>query len=89
MAGVVPEPIRQRVQKSQWGDQFKQGFLVKDQGHIESVLRQPGTLDRYVSIDALSAAYGRCATGRITEEDGMNLWLGVTLGLWLNQGSGD
>jgi len=83
MAGIVPEAIRLRVNKSHWGGQFQHGFLVRDRARIETIVRDPGALGRYVDGTNLSAAFSRCTGGQGSDQDGMNLWLAVTLGWWL------
>lgn len=86
VAGLVPEQIRLRVHKSNWGDQFKHGFLNRDRARIEEIVLEPEPrLLRFVDEHALAATFERCRQGEVTEEDGMNLWFAVTLGLWLRR----
>lgn len=84
--GFVPKQIQWRVQKSDWGEQFKHGFLNRDRERLESILAGDiGELGSYVDAKALAATYRRATEGNVCESDGMNLWLAITLGLWLEQ----
>ena len=86
MENILPKQLQWRVSKSDWGEQFKHGFLNRDRERLESILAGDiGELGNYVDAEALAATYRRATEGQVSEEDGMNLWLAITLGLWLEQ----
>lgn len=86
MEGILPEKIRRRIRKSQWGPNFKRGLMDFDRALVESVVFSDSSeIWEYVDRPALREAYTRCRAGRITEADGMNIWVAVSLALWLRQ----
>jgi asparagine synthase (glutamine-hydrolysing) len=86
MEGILPKQIQWRTQKSDWGEQFKHGFLKLDKERLNSILRSDmSELGNYVDIDVLKATHRRATQGQVNEDDGMNLWLAITLGIWLQQ----
>src|SRR5690606_40504455 len=72
LRGVLPERIRLRVTKSEWGDHFRHCFLSGDSDRIRSVVERPGRLEAYVDPRALAAAWRRCERGVGSAEDVMD-----------------
>ena len=86
MEGILPQQIQWRIQKSDWGEQFKHSFLNVDRERLDSILAgDTSDLGNYVNIDILKATHRRLTQGRVNEDDGMNLWLAITLAIWLKQ----
>lgn len=86
MKDVVPEKIRWRIRKSHWAPNFKRGLFEFDRSLVEQVvLDDPGPIAEFVDVPALREAYRCCRSGRISESDGMNIWVAVTLALWLRK----
>jgi len=90
MEGLIPKKIQWRGGKSEWGPNFKQGLFSGDREIVEEVvLRNANLLSRFINTDALRCAYTRCQREEISMTDGMNVWLAVTLGLWLGRSEYD
>ncbi|MFC1889579.1 lasso peptide isopeptide bond-forming cyclase [Thermodesulfobacteriota bacterium] len=86
MEGILPEKIRWRIRKSHWGPNFKRGLMDFNRTLVESVVfSDSDQIGEYVDRTALRGAYTRCRAGSITESDGMNIWVAVSLALWLRQ----
>ncbi len=86
MKGIVPERIRWRIAKSHWAPNFKRGLFELNRSLVEQVvLKEHPLIAEYIDCVALREAYRRCRSGRISVADGMNIWVAVTLSLWLEQ----
>jgi asparagine synthase (glutamine-hydrolysing) len=85
LAGTLPEAISWRSKKASLAPNFFRGFALYEREKMEQVvLKKCHLIERYVDIHVLQQAYERFITRKSTE-DGHNVWLAVTLGLWLDQ----
>jgi len=86
MKDILPDKILWRIKKSRWDPNFKRGLFEFDKTKIEdAIYKKADVIEAYIDINALRDSYGRCKSGRISLVDGMNVWTGVTLALWLEQ----
>lgn len=86
MQDIVPAEIQWRIKKSHWGANFKRGFLEFDRASIEKILYEEfEIISEYADPGELGRAYERCRAGNVSQADGMNIWLAVSLALWLNK----
>jgi asparagine synthase (glutamine-hydrolysing) len=86
MDRILPEKIRWRISKSNWGPSFKRGMMELGRSQLDGIiLKESGLIESYVDVPALREAYARCRSGQISPADGMSIWVVVTLALWLRQ----
>jgi asparagine synthase (glutamine-hydrolysing) len=85
MAGILPPEVQWRKGKGNLSANFKQRLKEDEQEMIEEViLKNPQLIEDYVNIPGLRAAYQRYASQPIQrEEDAFNVFMVVTLALWL------
>jgi asparagine synthase (glutamine-hydrolysing) len=85
MAGILPEPVRWRVDKSDLSSSFFRGLFERDRETVERVVfsHEPW-LSEYVDVSALRSTYLRWAADPMRQgSDALALFGAVTLTLWL------
>lgn len=86
MKGLIPERIERRVSKSNWEANFERALIRFDRKIIEStLLAGDSPLAGYVDGDALRRSLKFCNSGQFKQSDVLNVWVSVTLGLWLER----
>jgi asparagine synthase (glutamine-hydrolysing) len=84
MAGILPESVQWRVDKSNLHHSFEQGLRTFETHHFASILADaPTVLRNAIDLKALGEMYDRFLAQTATEEEVNLLWRTVTLGLWL------
>ena len=87
LADILPVDVQWRGSKSNLGPNFEHGLLTYERKRLEEViLKDSGTIERYVNIDSLRHAYRRFAS-RGGGEDALTIWKAVSLALWLQHTS--
>jgi asparagine synthase (glutamine-hydrolysing) len=86
MAGILPQQVRCRVDKSNLGANFKLRLLEHERETIESaVLDDSHTIGRFVDIPALRAMYHRYAAQPVQHgREALAVFFATTLGIWLH-----
>jgi asparagine synthase (glutamine-hydrolysing) len=85
MKGLLPEAIRWRAGKASMAPNFTRALDLHERERIdEVVLRKPHLIEQYINISTLRQAYDRFIKWK-SKEDGNNVWIAVTLGLWLDR----
>jgi asparagine synthase (glutamine-hydrolysing) len=89
MAGILPQEVRWRVDKSNLGANFKLRLMEHERETLETaILDAPETLKEYVDVPALQTMYHRYAAQPIQHErESLAVFFAITLNLWL-QASG-
>jgi len=85
MAGVLPEAIRWRREKSNLSGNFNSRLLAGDHSLLEEILiRFPDTIAPYVKLETLGQIHERfCAEPN--SPNAMTVWKAASLGLWLRR----
>ena len=83
LKGILPERIRKRLSKSDWGPSFDQGILANRQ-LLDKVIQWKELLGDFVNLDALKRIYSRAQGNRIQPDDTLYLWLSAMLAIWLS-----
>lgn len=82
MAGLLPEVVRQRPDKTGLDDLFTKGLLVRERDTVQAILRDPQIVRReFIRSDWLEQ---ELQAGGNWTEGGYYLWLCLTLELWLD-----
>jgi asparagine synthase (glutamine-hydrolysing) len=85
LADILPVEVQWRGSKSNLGPNFEHGLLAYERQRLEEViLKDSGTIEKYVNIDSLREAYRRFASGG-GGEDALTIWKAVSLALWLQR----
>lgn len=86
MAGILPEPIRQRPGKSNLAPNFDHTFLHHDRVALDHLLGGDlSSIADYVDLPTLRALYVQCQHGTANGELTMRLWRATSLALWLRR----
>lgn len=85
MAGLLPEPIRQRRHKTRLGRYVDLGLREKEVRRVEELLAAPLAADLgFVDPQALRSAYERYCKSIPADSD-RTLWYALTLEIWLRE----
>lgn len=85
MKDILPEEIRWRSTKGDFGPNFTRGFSQFDRPMVEQIMRDVGTsLDGYIGRDTVNQLYSRYMATK-NKIDELNLWRVLTLSLWLSR----
>ena len=64
LADILPVEVQWRSSKSNLGPNFEHGLLAYERQRLEQViLKESGTIEKYVNIGSLREAYHRFASG--------------------------
>lgn len=86
MAGILPDLIQWRVDKTDMHPGFEQTLLNYEQVRLEElIIHQSSSLAEYVNLSALREAYDRFKLRTANDQETNLIWRAVTLGLWLQQ----
>jgi asparagine synthase (glutamine-hydrolysing) len=88
MKGILPEAVRWRRDKLDFGPHIIRGMLTQDRGRIERMLGDIKTLGAFVNVDAVASAFVRIAEKREAADghDVQAVWRTMVLSEWLNRG---
>lgn len=82
--GLAPEPIRARLSKSVWTENFERQLFARNGERVASlVLHSRTPLADYCDLGRLRRDYAQLRAGRGDSERVLDLWCAVTLGCWL------
>jgi asparagine synthase (glutamine-hydrolysing) len=85
LGNILPAEVQWRKNKSNLGPNFERGLLAYERERLEEViLKDSGTIEKYVDLDFLRKAYSRFASGR-AGDDALTIWKAVSLSVWLNR----
>lgn len=85
MAGLLPEEVQWRSDKTDFGPTFDQGLLKYRRKFLEEVIFDDlETVEEYVDVPSLRETY-RCFASRGEGEDSTIIWGAVTLAVWLRR----
>jgi asparagine synthase (glutamine-hydrolysing) len=84
--GILPNAIQWRRDKADLTPNFMDGLLNRNRQILEEVMtHQLSSLEQYINVDCLQAAYHRLIAGRKVEsQDRMVVWQAIILAWWLN-----
>lgn len=83
LADILPVEVQWRGSKSNLGPNFEHGLLAYERQRLQEViLKDSGTIEKYVNIDSLREAYHRFESGG-RGDDALTIWKAVSLALWL------
>ncbi|MBU7581637.1 MAG: lasso peptide isopeptide bond-forming cyclase [Nostoc sp. TH1S01] len=85
MTDILPPKIQQRVSKGNLSFNFQRRFLEDWRETVEHVINQPQSIEPYVNLPFLRAAYDHYSQFPQSKEDSLHILSGVTLALWLSQ----
>jgi asparagine synthase (glutamine-hydrolysing) len=88
--GIVPESVRWRRDKLDFGPHLIRGMLEQDRGRIERTLGDRNALGAFVNLTAVAAAYRRIADkrGAADGNDVQAVWRTMVLAEWMNRRNG-
>lgn len=85
MSGILPPEVQWRQGKGNLSTNFKQRLQDEQKILDEVILQTPHLIESYVDISELQAAYQRYTAQPLRrEQDAFNIYLAVTLALWLH-----
>jgi asparagine synthase (glutamine-hydrolysing) len=83
LKGILPPEIEWRGGKSNLGPNFTYGLFNFEQQQIEKLLCQDSeSIANYTDLEVLKETYERFIAGKAREDDEMNIWKALNLGLW-------
>ncbi|HEY8601755.1 MAG TPA: asparagine synthase-related protein [Thermomicrobiales bacterium] len=86
LAGILPEPIRQRPGKSNLAPNFDHTFLRHDRAVLDELIAGDlSSIADYVDLPTLRTLYAQCQHGTAGGELTMRLWRATSLALWLRR----
>lgn len=84
MEGVLPPQVQWRTSKGKLGANFERRLLAVEREKLDQVVTSKTLLKPYVNLPALQQAYQRYQAATTTGgTDDLQVFTGVTLGLWL------
>ncbi|MGH7770352.1 MAG: lasso peptide isopeptide bond-forming cyclase [Candidatus Binatia bacterium] len=85
LGDILPVKIQWRKNKSNLGPNFEHGLLAYERERLEDViLKDSGTIEKYVDLNFLREAYHRFASGK-AGDDALTIWKAVSLSVWLQR----
>jgi asparagine synthase (glutamine-hydrolysing) len=85
LEGILPDEVRWRSSKGNLAPNFDRALLKFGQNLMDDViLNDPSVIEEYVNVPTLRQAYKRYAR-RETDGDAFDIWMSITLALWLRQ----
>jgi asparagine synthase (glutamine-hydrolysing) len=87
LEGILPKEVQWRGGKTDLTANFVDGLLNRDRQLLDEVmLNRLGSIEKFIDIDFLRAAYQRLisAGNQVSNADSMAVWQAVTLALWLD-----
>ncbi len=83
MEGILPREVQWRGGKGDLTANFERGMRAERDRIEDVIIGHPETIERYVDVAAVRAAYKRFIDNQAGESDVMAIWRSVSLGLWL------
>ena len=85
LQGILPREVQWRNSKSNLGPNFEHGLRTYERQRLEeAILRDAETIEKYVNVDSLRAAYRRFESGGVGD-DTLMIWKALSLSLWLQR----
>jgi asparagine synthase (glutamine-hydrolysing) len=85
MDSILPNEVQWRSGKSNLAPSFDHGLFVYERKRLDEVIvRNPGTIEKYVDIATLRELHSKFTSSRIME-DVVTLWKAVSLAVWLQR----
>lgn len=84
MQGILPPEVQWRGDKANLSHSFEHCLLTHERQRLDDVIvNHPESIEDYVDITALRAAYSRLLNGTTRGSDSFAIWKSVSLALWL------